>query len=55
MSQPIDKSRLYVDERRDLTAQMTRAGRSAPEIAIRLGVTPRTVIRYRAQLRQQAA
>jgi DNA-binding CsgD family transcriptional regulator len=34
---------------------MTRHGESAAAIAVRLDVTPRTVIRYRARLRQQQA
>lgn len=34
--------------------QLTRAGHSAAEIAIRLGCTSRTVVRYRAELRTAA-
>jgi DNA-binding NarL/FixJ family response regulator len=44
-----------VDERMATTAQLTRWGRSANEIAQRLGVAQRTVVRYRAALREQAA
>ena len=48
-----DQTRRGVEERRDRTAALTRAGHSASEIAVRLGVDQRTVLRYRQQLRQQ--
>jgi DNA-binding CsgD family transcriptional regulator len=50
-----DKTQLYVRERVQTTKFLTRDGRSAPEIAVRLGVTARTVARYRARIRQQTA
>ncbi|ANA86911.1 helix-turn-helix DNA binding protein [Gordonia phage Utz] len=37
-----------VARRREAIAELTRAGLSAPEIAIRLNVTARTVVRHRA-------
>lgn len=40
-----------INRRRVLTAQLTHAGLSAQEIAARLDVAPRTVVRYRAQVR----
>lgn len=51
-SYAVDKSQMFVRERAAQAAQLTRAGHSANTIAVRLGVTPRTVIRYRARHRQ---
>lgn len=50
----VERSRRIVGERKRATAILTRRGESATSIAMQIGVTPRTVIRYRAQLRQAA-
>lgn len=44
-----------VAERIATTQRLTRAGRSAAQIALHLGIAERTVVRYRSQIRQQAA
>jgi DNA-binding NarL/FixJ family response regulator len=48
----VDQTRWVVDERRQTTVALTRAGWSANEIAVRLGVDQRTVFRYRQEARQ---
>lgn len=48
----IDRTRLYVEERVYRCAAMTRERRSAGEIAQRLGVSQRAVVRYRNRARQ---
>jgi transposase len=40
-----------IAERMASTGRLTRAGWSSQEIAVRVGVTQRTVTRYRARLR----
>jgi hypothetical protein len=49
----IDKTRRYVDERAETALQLTRSGWFASEIAAYLGVTRRTVERYRARRRTE--
>lgn len=46
--------RLTVAEMRAVIAQLSRQGRSAAQIAIRLGISPRTVQRYRTAMREAA-
>lgn len=48
----VDQTPEGVDERRRTTATLTRAGWSANEIAVRLGVDQRTIFRYRQEIRQ---
>ena len=43
-----------VEERAASIRRLTRAGESASEIAVRLGVAERTVTRYRKRLREEA-
>lgn len=43
------------DRRRQIVKQLTHAGESAAQIAVRLGVTDRTVVRDRARLAREAA
>lgn len=52
---PVDKARRLVAERRATTAALTRAGFTANEIAVRLGVDQRTVLRYRQEIRNRQA
>jgi DNA-binding NarL/FixJ family response regulator len=49
----VDQTPEGVDERRRITAMLTRAGWTSNEIAVRLGVDQRTVFRYRQEIRQQ--
>lgn len=49
----LDQTRRDVDDRLRETAILTRAGYAASDIALRLGVDQRTVIRYRRRLRDQ--
>lgn len=51
----VDLTREHVRERLRSALLLTRSGESAPAIAVRLGVHPRTVTRYRARLREQQA
>lgn len=51
----LDRSQLYVWERIETAAALTRAGWSAPDIARRLGVTERTIVRYRSLARRRHA
>jgi DNA-binding CsgD family transcriptional regulator len=48
-----EKSRRIVRERMYSEALLTASGESAQSIAIRLGITPRTVVRYRARRRTE--
>jgi DNA-binding CsgD family transcriptional regulator len=50
----VDTTRWIVQERADSAMSRTRAGETAREIAVRLGVSPRTVVRYRAREREMA-
>ena len=50
-----DSSQRFVRQRMASTDKLTRAGWFAQEIAVRLGVTPRTVERYRARIRQETS
>lgn len=50
----VDISRWIVQERAGIAVRRTRAGETAREIAVRLGVSPRTVVRYRARAREMA-
>lgn len=43
---------VVIEDRMEAVASMTRWGRSANEIAERLGVDSRTVVRYRAKIRE---
>jgi len=49
----VDLTRWCVDERAFRAMALTRAGESGREIAVRLGVSRRTVERYRARARRQ--
>lgn len=48
------KPRLYIPERAQAIARLTRAGMSAAQIAERVGVTARTVVRHRQKGREAA-
>lgn len=52
MSAPLPSTRMFIEERLRATAVRSLQGESAREIAVRLGVTMRTVERYKARLRQ---
>lgn len=49
------QTRRVVQDRCQATAVLTRAGMSAAKIAVRLGVTQRTVQRYRQRLKLEEA
>lgn len=49
----IDKHQMFVQERIERAAALTRSGQSAKKIAVRIGVSERTVTRYRALRRAQ--
>lgn len=51
--EPVDRPNIR--ERRTAIAMLTRRGLAADEIARRIGVHPRTVVRYRTALRQETA
>ncbi|QTF82295.1 hypothetical protein SEA_ZIGGYZOO_51 [Gordonia phage ZiggyZoo] len=48
MTTNVPTDREEVARRRETIAELTRAGLSAAEIALRLNITPRTVVRQRA-------
>lgn len=50
---PVRRTADVIEDRMEVTLRMTKAGRSQREIALYLRIAGRTVVRYRAELRER--